>query len=685
MQRRLLYRTLIVVAVIFIALVQLYPTFRVSSLQKKLDQRLEELSQITGVTTEDLRSALGTGELEGMVRRILSDSTALLDRATPLVREVIQLHETIGNYQAKAIKKGLDLQGGTYLVYEVDLPKLLEQLARNKDDRFEQIVQAAMTEAQATGGDFFDVLRKHFEQNNLRLSRYFGKIGESDDKIITDLRREAEDAIDRTLEKLRYRIDQFGVSEPSIHKQGGHRIVVELAGVQDVERAKKIIGTTALLEFKLEKDPEVVQATIEAVDRVLRRIRTGQADTTEVAKVDTAKPDTTVRRAEETEIDVAELFGQKGRQAGVDTGEVLVDQQTFQEAPFSSLLRQLPGVTSEIAVPVQNVKAVDRILKLPEVQAAIPRDAEFLWSAKPIHLGDNEYYLLYLVDKNPQLVGKYISQATVRVGASQTSLRGNEPKVILTLNSQGARIFARVTGANVGKKLAIVLDDRVASAPVIRERIPSGNAQIDGMDSMEEAKDLALVLRTGALPAPVQVIEERTVGPSLGQDSIDRGEKAAIIGAILVVVFMVFYYRVAGIIADFALALNIILIIAALAAFRATLTLPGIAGITLTIGMAVDANVLIFERIREELRTGKTVRAAVDAGFSRAFVTILDANVTTLLTALVLYQFGTGPIRGFAVTLSIGLIANMFTAVYVSRVIFDHMLERKPVTATLSI
>ncbi|NOZ57840.1 MAG: protein translocase subunit SecD [Calditrichaeota bacterium] len=685
MQKRLLYRSLIVVAVIILALVELYPTFRLGSLKGQLDQKIQQLSEITGLTPADLRNALGTGALEGMVRRVLADKPDKLDQASALVDEIIQLNEKIGKYESKAIKKGLDLQGGTYLVYEVDLPKLMEQLAHNKDERFEKIIQQTVQEMEATNGDFFDLLRKNFEANNLRLSRYFGSRGQSDDKIISDLRKEAEDAIDRTLEKLRFRVDQFGVSEPSIHKQGSHRIVVELAGIQDVERAKRIIGTTALLEFKLERDPEVVQATLQAIDRVMRNLRSSGKDTalTQVAQVDTTK-EAKPKAANEKEVDVSELFGGKPEATGQDTGNVVVDQQTFEERPFTSLLRQLPGVTSEIAVPAQNVKAVDRILHLPEVQAVIPRDAEFLWSRSPINIGGEQYYLLYLVKKEPELVGKYITSANVRVGASQTSLRGNEPKVILNLNSQGARIFARVTGANVGKKLAIVLDDRVASAPNIRERIPSGTAQIDGMANMEEAKDLALVLRTGALPAPVKVIEERTVGPSLGQDSIDRGERAAMIGAILIVVFMVVYYRLAGLIADFALALNILLILAALAAFHATLTLPGIAGITLTIGMAVDANVLIFERIREELRTGKTVRAAVDAGFSRAFVTILDANVTTLLTALVLYQFGTGPIRGFAVTLSIGLIANMFTAVYVSRVIFDFILEYRPV-AKLSI
>ncbi len=254
--------------------------------------------------------------------------------------------------------------------------------------------------------------------------------------------------------------------------------------------------------------------------------------------------------------------------------------------------------------------------------------------------------------------------------------RAGQAEVHLTLNSEGGKKFARITGANVGKFLAIVLDNKVASAPRIKEKIPSGTARIDGLDDIQEAKDLQIVLRAGALPARLESIEERTVGPSLGKDSIHKGQYSAMIGLALVIIFMVIYYKLSGAIADVALILNIIFVMAVLAAFHATLTLPGVAGIILTIGMAVDANVLIFERIREELRSGKTIRAAIDAGYGRAFITILDANITTLLTAIVLYQFGTGPIQGFAVTLMIGIIASMFTAIVVTRFIFDYITSK---------
>jgi preprotein translocase subunit SecD len=279
-----------------------------------------------------------------------------------------------------------------------------------------------------------------------------------------------------------------------------------------------------------------------------------------------------------------------------------------------------------------------------------------------------------VVQEKTVMTGDLLADAQVRIDT-----RFNEPYVAIDFNAVGAKRFDQITAVNVGKRMAIVLDDTVYSAPVIRERISGGSAQISGSFSEQEATDLAIVLRAGSLPAPVNILEDRTVGPSLGRDSINQGLLSVIIGGLLVVLAMTVYYRLSGLIANIALALNILFIMAMLSLFKATLTLPGIAGIVLTIGMAVDANVLIFERIREELRLGKTIRAALDAGFSKAFITIVDSNVTTLLAALILFQFGTGPVKGFAVTLSIGIIASMFTAIFVSRVIFDFFLDRRQV------
>jgi len=278
----------------------------------------------------------------------------------------------------------------------------------------------------------------------------------------------------------------------------------------------------------------------------------------------------------------------------------------------------------------------------------------------------------FLLKKRSLITGQYITDARVQIDT-----RTNDPYVSMAFDSKGSKLFERVTGENVGKRLAIVLDNKVNSAPVIKTKISGGKAIIEGRYTMDDARDLAIVLRAGALPAPVKIIEERTVGPSLGKDSIEKGTKSMIIGGILVIIFMMIYYGLSGIIADLALLLNILFIMGGLAFFGATLTLPGIAGMILTIGMAVDANVLIFERIREELRLGKTPRSAIEGGYSKALVTILDANVTTLIAALVLFQFGTGPVRGFAVTLSIGIISSLFTAIFLARIIFDYLYVQK--------
>jgi len=285
-----------------------------------------------------------------------------------------------------------------------------------------------------------------------------------------------------------------------------------------------------------------------------------------------------------------------------------------------------------------------------------------------------KYRPLYLLKKDAELTGDAIADAKVAVGPDQQN--SNAPYVRLTMTRKASGKFAAVTGANVDRRLAIVLDGVVKSAPVIREKIPGGKSQITGTFSVDDAKDLAIVLRAGALPAPVKVLEERTVGPSLGADSIRKGIRASIYGGIAVLLFMLVYYSFAGSVASIALILNLILLLAFLSGFRATLTLPGIAGVILTVGIAVDANVLIFERIREELRVGKTVRTAIDTGYSRAFRTILDANLTTLFTALILYWFGTGPIKGFAVTLTIGIAVSFFTALVFTRLIFDILTAR---------
>ena len=450
--------------------------------------------------------------------------------------------------------------------------------------------------------------------------------------------QEAQDAVAQAQEVIRNRVDQFGVAEPTIQRQGDNRIIIELPGVQDVQRAKDLVGQTALLEFQLLEPSEDRTRLIQRIDQVL------------------------APQEEEEEEE-----------------EDLLLSSTAENAPLSSMLSP---AGEDLTVSGRDLQRVKNLLNAPEAQELIPADVEFLFSSKPAGAEGNEFYFLYLVRKKPEMTGHMIQDAFVSIG--QVVEYMGQPIVNFSTTDEGVRLFSRITGSHIGERMAIVLDESVYSAPVIQNKISEGRGIITGSGTQEEAKDLSIVLRAGALPAEVEIIEDRTVGPSLGRDSIEQGKTAAIYSMILVVIFMVLYYRAAGLIANSALLLNMLFIMAVLAGFHATLTLPGIAGIILTIGMAVDANVLIFERIREELRSGKTVRAAIDSGYGHALSAIIDANVTTFLVGIVLYQFGTGPIRGFALTLCIGIISSLFTAFFVTRTIFD-LITRKSEQSTLSI
>ena len=351
-------------------------------------------------------------------------------------------------------------------------------------------------------------------------------------------------------------------------------------------------------------------------------------------------------------------------------------------APFSSLLTPLPG---DIGIEEKNLYAFKKLLLLPEVTTRLKNsNGQFLLSQNSRQgTTDNsieKIYKLYYVEDKPELTGGIVDEARADLGSLGSGSAG-QAVVSLSMNSDGSRTWSRVTGANIGERIAIVLDKKVHMAPSIREKIPSGRTQIEGFANISEAKDLAIILRAGALPAPVNIIEERIVGPSLGADSIKQGTQAVTLGLILVLIFILFYYKLSGLFASFALIWNILIVLAVLASLQATLTLPGIAGLILTVGMSIDANVIIFERIREELRRGKTPKTAIDSGYSRAITTIVDANVTTLIASLVLYQFGTGPIKGFATVLFWGILISMFTAVFITRTIFNTYVSRKSMTS----
>ena len=496
-----------------------------------------------------------------------------------------------GGLLPPTLNLGLDLQGGIHLVLGVDVDKVLEsQVERAAADIRGSLEKKGIGVAQAARQGTMEMVVQLASPQSwndaLTVLNEFPAFDrkstdQSAGRILLALReREAATqrdlAVRQALETIRNRVDEFGVAEPTIQQQGENRILVQLPGIQDPERAKALIGKIALLEFKMLDERTSVE------DALAGRVP--------------------------------------------ETSEVLYQR---------------------------------RVDKETKVERKIP----------------------YVVQKRTLLAGAELNRAEVQADPNSP---GNW-QVAIEFNAVGTRIFGEITEQNVGKLLAIILDGNVNSAPRINERIPGGRAVITGQFSIEDARDLVIVLRAGALPAPVKILEERSVGPSLGADSIRQGMLAIIASALVVFVFMLVYYRLSGLIADVALGLNLVILLATMAGFHATLTLPGIAGIALTIGMAVDTNILIFERIREEFRTGKTIRAAIDAGFSRAFRTVVDTHVTVLVSAAILYNFGTGPVKGFAVSLAIGIAASLFTAVFFTRLIFDLLYTGRRRIQTLSV
>jgi preprotein translocase subunit SecD len=599
-------------------------------------------------------------------------------RLSDAEKEMLREEGKLAQIESRTIKQGLDLKGGMYIVLEVDLPTLMETLAENKDGKFNRSIASVRNQLKRIPeANFFTLFTTTSGENNLKLSRYYYDYGSNNSDIIVALQDEAEDAINRVLEILVNRVDQFGVAEPTIQKQGNQRIIVELAGVQDSERARTLLESTALLEFFIVKDINTTNQLMVRIDQVLK----GDESIAAVTKTTIDKKSNEFQESDDQTISVSELFGEtEGSEASSDSA--VVDENIFAERPFSAMLRNL-GQT--IGVPEKNVYAVKKILERPEVQEKLAAvGGMFLFSNKaeeyPLVDGTLEMmYSLFLVEDAAELTGGVVEEAKANLG-SQGSTSAGQPIVNLTMNSDGARKWSIVTGSNVGRQVALVLDKKVHMAPNIREKISGGSTLIEGFADINEAKDIAIVLRAGALPAPVDIIEERVIGPSLGADSVRSGTLSIIIGLGLVLVFMIIYYRFSGLIADFALIWNIVLVLAVLASLQATLTLPGIAGLILTVGMSIDANVIIFERIREELRKGKTPKAAVKSGYDRALTTIIDANMTTVIAALVLWQFGTGPIKGFATVLFWGILISMFTAIFVTRTIFNSLTSRKGFT-----
>jgi SecD/SecF fusion protein len=551
----------------------------------------------------------------------------------------------------KSLKLGLDLLGGMHVTLEVRVDALIRELADDTDQAFDDVIAAARNNTDNGSISLIDAFVSEFARRdpNARLSRYFrnetaGITRRSDNSEVAQyLRDEADAAVTRGIEIIRDRVDRYGVTEPSIQRQGTRRIVVELPGIDDPERIRGLLKGTARLEFRLMADPADLVRSLQRVIEYHEAAVDSTIDSLAVAEADSS-------------FDINQLLDQ-GEGA---SGNSLLDifQPVGQGVEFGR-------------VTERDTAAVNVLFSNPVVQNMLPVGVELMYTSGPMGATAEglEVYAMLGVRSDIELTGDVITDA--RVDFDQFT---NQPEVTMVMNSEGARTWARLTGANVGRQVAIVMDKVVYSFPVVEGRIAGGRSNISGLDSREEASDIVTVLKSGALPAPVEIEAERTVGPSLGHASINAGLNSIIWGLSLVAIFMILYYRGSGIVADLALILNLLFIFGILAAFKATLTLPGIAGIVLTIGMAVDANVLIFERVREEAGTGKSLKAAIDGGYGKALSAIFDANITTFFMGVILYSFGVGPIQGFAVTLMAGILSSMFTAIVFTRVIIDYVV-----------
>jgi SecD/SecF fusion protein len=542
----------------------------------------------------------------------------------------------IAGLRDRVLNLGLDLQGGMHVTLELATPQLLRELARDYlDADFETVIISSAAVANENNSDIIDEFASQFQSRDAdaRLSRYFRSDSDnitrssSNAEIIDYLKNQRNAAVDRAMQIVRNRVDRFGVTEPSIVKQGANRIVVELPGVDDEERVRNLLKGTARLEFRLTADPDELVSSLQRVVEFYTR--------TGIAEGDSVETQTN---------ELLEVFIPQG-----------------QSVVFGS-------------AAARDTAAVIDLIEVPEVLRLLPRDVELLWTSKPEFVAEDrtEFFSLIGVRRNVEMTGEVITEASPTFDPIT-----NEPQVSMTMNRDGASRWARITGANIGRPVAIILDNFVYTYPNVINRINDGRSSITGLGGLQEADDLVNILMSGALPAPLDIVEERVVGPTLGAASISDGLNAITFGLVIVAIFMIFYYHVGGAIADVALITSIFFILGILAAFSATLTLPGMAGIVLTIGMAVDANVLIFDRIREEQRAGKSLLAAIDSGYANAMSAILDSNVTTFLVAIILYSFGVGPIKGFAVTLMAGIVASLFSAIIITRVIIDYITRDK--------
>ena len=586
--------------------------------------------------------------------------------------EKIYFGYTYKDVKAKAINLGLDLKGGMNVMLQVQLKDLVKALAGgNEAPEFTQALALAQERSVNSRQDFITLFAEAWEEtsNGMPLAQIFGtyemrdKIGpeSTDAEVIEVIRGESESAISNSFNVLRNRIDRFGVTQPNIQKLGNSgRILVELPGVKEPERVRKLLQGTASLEFWATYDNAEIEMYLAEANVTLANLL---ADTDEVA-------------AEETAAEGEDLLAQELQQAENDAA---AEAAYRKQNPLFSVL-QPSGARGYACIGYAHyadTALVNKYLAMPQVKQMFPPEFKAMWSVKASQMDPNQNIFELVAikatsrDGKAPLDGGVVTDARVQYGNT-----GGNPEVSMSMNAEGANIWARMTKENIGKQIAIVLDGMVYSYPTVNGEISGGSSQITGNFTLEEAEDLANVLKSGKLPAPATIIQEQVVGPSLGAESINAGLISFIIAFVLVLLYMVLFYQGAGLVADVALLCNVVLLFGTLVSFGAVLTLPGIAGLVLTLGMAVDANVIIYERIKEELRAGKGLSKAIADGYSNAYSAIIDGQFTTFLTGVVLFMFGSGPVQGFATTLIIGIITSVLTSVFITRIIFDDRVTK---------
>lgn len=591
--------------------------------------------------------------------------------------KVIYFGNTYKQVQNKEINLGLDLKGGMNVMLQVQLEDLVKALAGdNRTPEFEKAVALAKQRSVNSQSDFITLFGEAWKEvgGGQRLSSIFGTIDmagrinpeTSDEQVLTVLKEESESAVSNSFNVLRNRIDRFGVTQPSIQKLGNTgRILVELPGVKEPERVRKLLQGTASLEFWTTYYASEIAPYLEEANAVLAQSLAEDAPAAEVKAEETTASD--------------DIVSQELKAQGTSTDEASVEAYKKENPLFAVLSPS--GFRDNACIgfaAAADTALINKYLARPEVAAVFPAEFKAMWTVKSSDfIQDSNIYDLVAIkassrDGKAPLDGGYVTDARVEYNDRQ----GGEPSVSMTMNAEGANVWARLTKENVGRQIAIVLDGTVYSYPNVLNEISGGVSSITGHFSIEEATDLTNVLKSGKLPAPATIVQEQVVGPSLGAASIRAGLISFIIAFLLVLIYMIFFYKGAGLAADAALLTNVILLFGVLSAFGAVLTLPGIAGLVLTLGMAVDANVIIYERVKEELKAGKGLGKAIHDGYSNAYSAIIDGQVTTLLTGLVLFFFGSGPIKGFATTLIIGIITSVLTSIFITRIIFDDRVNR---------